>query len=131
MIVILIAVIKRSLVSFSHYFSYNLNKASENNEYLSLSVIERFIGAETASSYQNSPSSAKKRSTRLKYVQPMFCFCRNRNLMYFEFVSRLLCQSPGNRLSHLAKRRAIFSSANLATQKTSTLVGPQILLDKK
>ncbi|XP_065370215.1 uncharacterized protein mi isoform X2 [Calliphora vicina] len=92
-----------------HGLCYNLNKASENNEYLSLSVMERFIGAETASSYQNSPSSAKKRSTRLK----------------------LLCQSPGNRLSHLAKRRAIFSSANLATQKTSTLVGPQILLDKK
>ncbi|KNC21793.1 hypothetical protein FF38_03231, partial [Lucilia cuprina] len=92
-----------------HGLCYNLNKASENNEYLSLSVMERFIGAETASSYLNSPSSAKKRSTRLK----------------------LLCQSPGNRLSHLAKRRAIFSSANLATQKTSTLVGPQILLDKK
>ncbi|KAM7344838.1 cyclin E-interacting protein minus [Cochliomyia hominivorax] len=92
-----------------HGLCYNINKASENNEYLSMSVVERFIGAETASSYQNSPSSAKKRSTRLK----------------------LLCQSPGNRLSHLAKRRAIFSSANLATQKTSTLVGPQIMLDKK
>ncbi|XP_061389550.1 serine-rich adhesin for platelets [Musca vetustissima] len=94
-----------------HGLSYNLNKASENNEYLSLSIMERFIGAETASSYQNSPSSAKKRSTRMK----------------------LLCQSPGNRLSHLAKRRAIFSSAHLATtsQKSSTLLGPQIVLDKK
>ncbi|TMW41766.1 hypothetical protein DOY81_013154, partial [Sarcophaga bullata] len=38
-----------------HGLSYNLNKASESNEYLSLSVMERFIGAETASSYQNSP----------------------------------------------------------------------------
>lgn len=51
--------------------------------------------------------------------------------MYLSLITRLLSQSPGNRLSHLAKRRAIFSSANLATQKTSTLVGPQILLDKK
>ncbi|XP_073844649.1 cyclin E-interacting protein minus [Musca autumnalis] len=94
-----------------HGLSYNLNKASESNEYLSLSIMERFIGAETASSYQNSPSSAKKRSSRMK----------------------LLCQSPGNRLSHLAKRRAIFSSAHLATtsQKSSTLLGPQIVLDKK
>ncbi|TMW44014.1 hypothetical protein DOY81_010906 [Sarcophaga bullata] len=52
-----------------HGLSYNLNKASESNEYLSLSVMERFIGAETASSYQNSPSSAKKRNTRLKKVK--------------------------------------------------------------
>ncbi|XP_075165519.1 cyclin E-interacting protein minus isoform X2 [Haematobia irritans] len=94
-----------------HGLSYNLTKASESNEYLSLSIVERCIGAETATSYRNSPSSAKKRSTRMK----------------------LLCQSPGNRLSHLAKRRAIFSSAHLATtsQKSSTLLGPQIMLDKK
>ncbi|XP_013106845.2 uncharacterized protein LOC106086646 [Stomoxys calcitrans] len=93
-----------------HGLSYNVTKASENNEYLSLSIVERCIGAETATSYRNSPSSAKKRSTRMK----------------------LLCQSPGNRLSHLAKRRAIFSSAHLATtsQKSSTLLGPQIMLDK-
>lgn len=45
----------------------------------------------------------------------------------------MLTQSPGNRLSHLAKRRAIFSSANLATNsiRLNNSMGPQILLDKK
>ncbi|KAH8277728.1 hypothetical protein KR018_004221 [Drosophila ironensis] len=94
-----------------HGLSYNLNKASEQNEYLSLSVVDRYVGVETATSYVRSPSSAKKRNMRMK----------------------LLTQSPGNRLSHLAKRRAIFSSANLATnsQKLNSSIGPQILLDKK
>ncbi|XP_036331937.1 uncharacterized protein LOC118743399 isoform X2 [Rhagoletis pomonella] len=92
-----------------HGFCFNLCKASENNEYLGLSVIERFIGAETASSYRNSPSSEKKRNARMK----------------------LLTQSPGNRLSHLARRRATFSSAQLATQKSNTLRGPQILVETK
>ncbi|KAH8370383.1 hypothetical protein KR093_003236 [Drosophila rubida] len=94
-----------------HGLSYNLNKAAEQNEYLSLSVVERYVGAETATSYVRSPSSAKKRNMRMK----------------------MLTQSPGNRLSHLAKRRAIFSSANLATNsiKLNSSIGPQILLDKK
>ncbi|GBP11533.1 hypothetical protein EVAR_101359_1 [Eumeta japonica] len=52
-----------------HGLCYNLNRASESNEYLSLAVMERFIGAETASTYTNSPSSAKKRSTRLKKIK--------------------------------------------------------------
>ncbi|XP_037955430.1 uncharacterized protein LOC119685261 isoform X2 [Teleopsis dalmanni] len=93
-----------------HGLCYNLNKSSESNEYLSLAVIERYIGAETKSSFRNSPSSAKKRNLRMK----------------------LLPQSPGNRLSHLAKRRAIFSSANLATtsQKSNTSLGPQIVINK-
>ncbi|KAL7737633.1 hypothetical protein ACLKA6_007741 [Drosophila palustris] len=94
-----------------HGLRYNLNKAAEQNEYLSLSVVERYVGAETATSYVRSPSSAKKRNMRMK----------------------MLTQSPGNRLSHLAKRRAIFSSANLATNsiKLNSSIGPQILLDKK
>ncbi|KAH8413825.1 hypothetical protein KR222_009008 [Zaprionus bogoriensis] len=94
-----------------HGLSFNLNKAAEQNEYLSLSVVERYVGAETATSYVRSPSSAKKRNMRMK----------------------MLTQSPGNRLSHLAKRRAIFSSANLATNsiKLNNSIGPQILLDKK
>ncbi|EDV36647.1 uncharacterized protein Dana_GF13060 [Drosophila ananassae] len=94
-----------------HGLSYNLNKASEQNEYLSMSVVDRYVGVETATSYVRSPSSAKKRNMRMK----------------------MLTQSPGNRLSHLAKRRAIFSSANLATnsQKLNSSIGPQILLDKK
>ncbi|EDW85641.1 uncharacterized protein Dwil_GK23188 [Drosophila willistoni] len=94
-----------------HGLSYNLNKAAEQNEYLSMSVVDRYVGMETATSYVRSPSSAKKRNMRMK----------------------MLTQSPGNRLSHLAKRRAIFSSANLATNsmKLTSTIGPQILLDKK
>ncbi|KAH8402024.1 hypothetical protein KR009_009148 [Drosophila setifemur] len=94
-----------------HGLSYNLNKAAEQNEYLSMSVVDRYVGVETATSYVRSPSSAKKRNMRMK----------------------MLTQSPDNRLSHLAKRRAIFSSANLATnsQKLNNSIGPQILLDKK
>ncbi|XP_020804433.1 uncharacterized protein LOC110181103 [Drosophila serrata] len=94
-----------------HGLSYNLNKAAEQNEYLSMSVVDRYVGVETATSYVRSPSSAKKRNIRMK----------------------MLTQSPGNRLSHLARRRAIFSSANLATnsQKLNSSIGPQILLDKK
>ncbi|XP_017073109.1 uncharacterized protein LOC108109186 isoform X2 [Drosophila eugracilis] len=94
-----------------HGLSYNLNKAAEQNEYLSMSVVDRYVGVETATSYVRSPSSAKKRNMRMK----------------------MLTQSPGNRLSHLAKRRAIFSSANLATnsQKLNNSIGPQIMLDKK
>ncbi|XP_016947401.1 uncharacterized protein LOC108022786 [Drosophila biarmipes] len=94
-----------------HGLSYNLNKAAEQNEYLSMSVVDRYVGVETATSYVRSPSSAKKRNMRMK----------------------MLTQSPGNRLSHLAKRRAIFSSANLATnsQKLNSSIGPQIVLDKK
>uniref|UniRef100_A0A6P4G375 Uncharacterized protein LOC108053794 n=1 Tax=Drosophila rhopaloa TaxID=1041015 RepID=A0A6P4G375_DRORH len=94
-----------------HGLSYNLNKAAEQNEYLSMSVVDRYVGVETATSYVRSPSSAKKRNMRMK----------------------MLTQSPGNRLSHLAKRRAIFSSANLATNslKLNSSIGPQIMLDKK
>ncbi|SPP74787.1 uncharacterized protein LOC117591941 [Drosophila guanche] len=94
-----------------HGLSYNLNKAAEQNEYLSMSVVDRYVGVETATSYVRSPSSAKKRNMRMK----------------------MLTQSPGNRLSHLAKRRAIFSSANLATNslKLNSSIGPQILLDTK
>ncbi|KAL9876491.1 uncharacterized protein ACN2A1_013172 [Glossina fuscipes fuscipes] len=93
-----------------HGLSYNLNEASESNEYLNLSIVEHFIGAETASSYENVPSNIKRHNARIKQ----------------------LCQSPGSRLSHLARRRAVFSSANLAntSQQSQTLIGPQILVDK-
>lgn len=46
--------------------SYNLNKAAEQNEYLSMSVVDRYVGVETATSYVRSPSSAKKRNMRMK-----------------------------------------------------------------
>lgn len=103
--------------------SYNLSKASERIELLNLSVIERYIGAETSSSYNahTTVSSAKKRNLRLK----------------------MLSQSPGSRLSHLAKRRAIFSSANLQSTLQANVAGTssasnaskvnnrQILLDSR
>ncbi|XP_055919390.1 uncharacterized protein LOC129951321 [Eupeodes corollae] len=109
---------KDTLYVRGHGLSYNLCKASESIELLSLAVIERFIGAETSTSYtsnnSSSPSSAKKRNLRQK----------------------MLTQTSGyNRLSHLAKRRAAFSSANLATNllkpQSCFLGGMQILLDKK
>lgn len=73
---------------------FNLCNASEDVEHISMKLHERFIGAET-SSWCNSvtalPNSAKKRLRR-------------------SFSST----SPGCRLSHLARRRQTFSSANLA-----------------
>ncbi|KFB46907.1 AGAP005115-PA-like protein [Anopheles sinensis] len=77
----------------AHGLHYNKSTVSEKIELLGLKYIERYIGAETSSSFNmcHSPSSAKKRNQRMK----------------------MLNQSPGSRLSHLARRRAIFSSANL------------------
>uniref|UniRef100_T1H2T3 Uncharacterized protein n=1 Tax=Megaselia scalaris TaxID=36166 RepID=T1H2T3_MEGSC len=77
---------------------------------MSLQVIERYVSCETASSYQPLPSSAKKRNERLKK----------------------LTQSPGSRLSHLAKRRSVFSSVNLQSKADTSLNSSrQILLDNK
>lgn len=94
-----------------HGLSYNISTASEKIEILNLSVADRYIGAETATSFHLSPSSAKKRNMRLKQ----------------------LTQSPGSRLSHLAKRRAIFSSANLQSNSHKLAANPnsnrQILLN--
>uniref|UniRef100_A0AAG5D586 Uncharacterized protein n=1 Tax=Anopheles atroparvus TaxID=41427 RepID=A0AAG5D586_ANOAO len=77
----------------AHGLHYNKSTVSEKMELLGLKYIERYIGAESSSSFNMalSPSSAKKRNQRMK----------------------MLNQSPGSRLSHLARRRAIFSSANL------------------
>ncbi|CAO1338987.1 unnamed protein product [Diamesa serratosioi] len=95
-----------------HDIAYNKSTISEEIEVTCLRYCERFIGSETSSSFNNEVSSAKKRNDRLK-----------------------LLQSPGKRLSHLAKRRSIFSSANL---KSNCLNGSQptsipsrlILIDK-
>ncbi|XP_052860579.1 uncharacterized protein LOC128267729 [Anopheles cruzii] len=77
----------------AHGVHYNKSTVTEKLELLGLKYVERYIGAETSSSFNvtKSPTSAKKRNQRMK----------------------MLNKSPGNRLSHLAKRRAIFSSANL------------------
>lgn len=77
----------------AHGLHYNRSRVSETFELLGLKYIERYISAETSCSFNMTilQSSAKKRNQRLK----------------------MLNQSPGRRLSHLAKRRATFSSESL------------------
>ncbi|XP_053684976.1 uncharacterized protein LOC128734693 [Sabethes cyaneus] len=106
----------------AHGLYYNRSSASEKIELLGLKYVDRYIGSETGTTFNviRSPSSAKKRNLRLK----------------------MLNQSPGSRLSHLARRRAVFSSANLLNSSigSATAAGPsnmfrscnrQILLDTK
>ncbi|GAB0096229.1 hypothetical protein DMENIID0001_117110 [Sergentomyia squamirostris] len=85
---------------FTHGVHYNRSKWSEKWENLSVKYAERFIGAETGSSFVklNSPTSSKKRYLRDKSLN----------------------QSPGRRLSHLAKRKAMFSCANLQKKDFSS-----------
>lgn len=105
----------------AHGVYYNRSTVSEKIELLGLKYVDRYIGAETSSTFNviRSPSSTKKRNLRLKMIN----------------------QSPGSRLSHLARRRAVFSSANLLNSSAgSAIVGHsntlrtcnrQILLDAK
>lgn len=110
----------------AHGVCYNRSTDTEKIELLGLKYIDRYIGSETGSTFNvpRSPSSAKKRNLRFK----------------------MLNQSPGSRLSHLARRRAVFSSANLlntshgsasAASSSSSqpsafrLCNRQILLDPK
>lgn len=78
-------------------FSYNRNKAVEEFEGLTSKLCNRYIGAETQSTCtvwfsKPAPGSAKKRNHLAKHNNG---------------------QSPTKRLSHLTRRRKIFSSANL------------------
>ncbi|KAG7200280.1 hypothetical protein KM043_017747 [Ampulex compressa] len=80
-----------------HGIHYNRNKVIEDFENLTSKLCERYIGAETQSTCtvwfsKQAPGSARKRSLLAK---------------------RENGQSPGKRLSHLARRRRTFSSANL------------------
>ncbi|XP_055536382.1 uncharacterized protein LOC129725028 [Wyeomyia smithii] len=106
----------------AHGLHYNRSNVSENIELLGLKYVDRYIGAETSSTFNviHSPSSTKKRNLRLK----------------------MLNQSPGSRLSHLARRRAVFSSANLLNSSVNSVIATglsntfrasnrQILLDAK
>lgn len=72
---------------------YNKSNVDEEIDSLYLKFVDKYIGEETASSlnHKDGPSSAKKRSDKLK----------------------LITKSPGSRLSHLAKRRKLFSSDSL------------------
>lgn len=107
-----------------HGVYYNRSTVTEKIELLGLRYVERYISRETKTSFEISraPPSAKKKNSRLK----------------------LLNQSPGSRLSHLARRRATFSSANLlnssigSSSSGSSLAGSQrrlcnrqIVLDAK
>ncbi|KAJ8684406.1 hypothetical protein QAD02_020198 [Eretmocerus hayati] len=80
-----------------HDIYYNRNRATENFENLRMKLCDRYIGAETQSTCniwfaKQMPGSARKRSLLAK---------------------RKNGQSPGRRLSYLARRRRTFSSANL------------------
>lgn len=96
---------------------YNRTIYTDDIETVSLKFLDRFVGSETSSSFTTADvSSAKKKAIKMK----------------------LLSQSPGRRLSHLAKRRSMFSSANLlpstsgisASQPNPVkVVNRQILLD--
>ncbi|XP_041769377.1 uncharacterized protein LOC121592122 [Anopheles merus] len=83
----------------AHGLHYNRSGVTETIELLGLKYIERYISAETSCSFNMTvlQSSAKKRNQRLK----------------------LLNQSPGRRLSHLARRRATFSSESLLNNSGS------------
>lgn len=75
---------------------YNRTIYTDDIETISLKFLDRFVGSETSSSFTSvDVSSAKKKAIKMK----------------------LLSQSPGRRLSHLAKRRSMFSSANLLMQR--------------
>lgn len=75
---------------------YNRTIYTDDIETVSLKYLDRYVGSETSSSFISTDvSSAKKKAIKMK----------------------LLSQSPGRRLSHLAKRRSMFSSANLLMQK--------------
>lgn len=79
---------------------YNRTIYTDDIETTSLKYLDRFVGSETSSSFTTvDVSSAKKKAIKMK----------------------LLSQSPGRRLSHLAKRRSMFSSANLLMQKNVPL----------
>lgn len=80
-----------------HGIHYNRNKAVEEFEGLTSKLCNRYIGAETQSTCtvwfsKPAPGSAKKRNHLAKHNNG---------------------QSPTKRLSHLTRRRKIFSSANL------------------
>ncbi|XP_043285170.1 uncharacterized protein mi [Venturia canescens] len=81
----------------THGIHYNRSRVVEEYEGLTLKLCQRYIGAETQSSCniwftKQAPGSVKKRNLLSR---------RNNG------------QSPGKRLSHLARRRRTFSSANL------------------
>ncbi|XP_011496399.1 PREDICTED: uncharacterized protein LOC105361016 [Ceratosolen solmsi marchali] len=80
-----------------HEIYYNRNKVIEDFENLRLKLCDRYIGAETQS------------TCNIWFAKQMPGSTRKRNLL----AKRNNGQSPGKRLSYLARRRRTFSSANL------------------
>lgn len=98
-----------------NFFSHNRSKLSEELEELCIKYGQRYVGAETQSTCTvfetNFISPTKRKQTKQRWA----------------------VKSPGRRLSHLARRRITFSSANLQAGPSS-LMGSrarQILVDAK
>ncbi|EZA58297.1 hypothetical protein DMN91_005999 [Ooceraea biroi] len=86
--------------AYSHKFHgihYNRSRSIEEFENLSVKLCERYVGAETQS------------TCNIWFSKQLSGSTRKRNLL----AKREIGQSPGKRLTHLAKRRKTFSSANL------------------
>lgn len=66
---LIIITFKETLRIMLRIFSYNKSTVNEKIEYLAMRFGERYIGAETTSSFvaMKSPSSSKKRSQRMRY----------------------------------------------------------------
>ncbi|GJQ66272.1 hypothetical protein Trydic_g4322 [Trypoxylus dichotomus] len=99
-----------------HGLLFNRNKFSEEFEMLCMKYAARYIGCETQSTctvfQQSLPSSpSKRKANRLRWA----------------------VKSPGRRLSHLARRRITFSSANLQASTNNTLNAHtrQVVMDSK
>jgi hypothetical protein len=97
----------------AHGITYNRSTDCEDIENMRFRYSDKFIHAETTTSFTHKigPTSAKKRVEKLK----------------------ILTQSPGSRLSHLAKRRKMFSQENLksnASNASQKSYGSALLIDK-
>lgn len=84
-------------IIFFDLFSYNRNKFSEDFENLRIKLCERYISSDTQSTcnvffVKTRPGSARKKTLVARFTNGV---------------------SPSKRLSHLARRRRTFSSANL------------------
>ncbi|KAL3287224.1 hypothetical protein HHI36_001701 [Cryptolaemus montrouzieri] len=103
------------LYSRHHGLHHNRNKLSEEIEYLCEKYAKRYIGAETQSTCC---------AVDTKYISPT-----KRKAMKQKWAAK----SPGRRLSHLARRRITFSSANLQASSSSSAASRarQILIDYK
>lgn len=98
-------------------FSYNRSKLSEDFEILCMKYADRYVGCET-------------QSTCTVFQQPLLSSPLKRKASKLRWAIK----SPGRRLSHLAKRRITFSSANLQASASSSALNAhtrQIVLDSK